>query len=47
MIYTKGQLVTELDEYDDQMLIEIKGLGQITNIEVNDEGNIVLISEDE
>jgi hypothetical protein len=44
MIITVGQLMAELEERDPQAFIEIRGLGEIADIETDDDGTIVLVS---
>ncbi len=45
MIITVGQLMAELEERDSQAFIEIEGLGQIVEIDVNDQGDVILRGE--
>jgi metal-sulfur cluster biosynthetic enzyme len=44
MIVTVSQLISELEERDPQAFIEIRGLGEIEDIETDDDGTIVLVS---
>ena len=42
---TVGQLRAELDEYDQEAPAKIKGMGDIADIEITNDGKVLLIGE--
>lgn len=44
MILTVAQLISELEERDPHAYIEIRGLGEIEDIDTDDDGTIILIA---
>ena len=40
-----GQLIAELSEYDREIPVKIHGAGDILDVEIDDESNLIIIGE--
>ena len=40
-----GQFISELEEYDREMIVKLDGDRDITNIEIMDDGNVLIEGE--